>query len=229
MVIKLRTLIFILSFFLICIKSSFSEIDDKEYIMEETEFINTVQSSTKYTKSVLESAATISLVQPLELRFFYYPDLKTLLNFSPGLYVIDNGTYWSLGNRGIQIPGSINSRSLFLFDGYQINNYFSGYPINIPSNYVHALEIVHGYSNVYFGSNSLLATINLIPSFKYYKDDYYKDTVFKTYSYFSFYDNKINNNNGFMINKKIGNYYFSLSWDFVNYKGREIFFPEKKS
>jgi len=227
-VIKWRTLIFVLLFFLICIKNSFSDVDDREYIMEETEFINTVQSSTKYTKSVLESAATISLVQPLELRFFYYPDLKTLLNFSPGLYVIDNGTYWSLGNRGIQIPGSINSRSLFLFDGYQINNYFSGYPLNIPSNYVHALEIVHGYSNVYFGSNSLLATINIIPSFRYYKDDYYKDTVFKTYSYFNFYDNKVNNNNGFMINKKIGNYYFTLSGDFVNYKGREIFFPEKK-
>jgi len=203
--------------------------EDKEYIEQEVKFITTVESLTKYSQSILKSAATISVIQPLELKFFYYPDLKTLFNFTPGLYVVEDGSAWSIGNRGIQIPGSINSRSLVLLNGYRTNDYFLGYTMDYPSRFIQNIEVVHGYSNVYFGSNSLLATINIIPNYKYYKLDYFKNYNFNFYSFANFNENKVNTVNGFMFNKKIGNYYLSVGSEFFNYKGRKIFFEERQS
>ncbi|GEM_PF-1624962 len=201
--------------------------DDKSYIEQEVNFITTVNSLTKYTQSILKSTASISIVQPFELRLFYYPDLKTLLNFTPGLYVVEDGANWYLGNRGIQIPGSVNSRALILFNGYQTNDYYFGYPLNYPSHFIQNVEVVHGYSNVYFGSNSLLATVNIIPNFKYYNQDYLKEQLFNVYTFANFNENKVNTINGFMFNKKMGKYYLTVGSEFINYKGRKIFFKER--
>jgi outer membrane receptor protein involved in Fe transport len=202
--------------------------EDKEYIEQEVNFITTIESLTKYSQSILKSSATISVIQPLELKFFYYPDLKTLFNFSPGLYVVEDGQAWYLGNKGIQIPGSVNSRSLILLNGYRTNDYNFGYSTDYPVRFINSIEIVHGYSNVYFGSNSLLATINIIPNYKYYLSDYSKEQNFNFYSFVNFNEDKINTINGFMFNKKIGNYYLSVGADFFNYKGRKIFFNERQ-
>ncbi len=203
--------------------------EDKDYINQEVNFITTIESLTKYSQSILKSAATISVIQPLELKLFYYPDLKTLFNFTPGLYVVEDGSAWFIGNRGIQIPGSINSRSLVLLNGYRTNDYFFGYTMDYPSRFIQNIEVVHGYSNVYFGSNSLLATINIIPNYKYYNLDYLKNSNFNVYSFSNFNENKVNTVNGFMFNKKLGNYYLSIGSEFFNYKGRKIFFEERQA
>jgi outer membrane receptor for ferrienterochelin and colicin len=165
--------------------------EEEIFLKSELNFVNEIESLNKYSQSVLKSAASISIIQPQELKYFFYPDIKRLLNFSPGLYIVEDGAYWYLGSRGVQIPGSYNSRALFLFNGITLNEPLFGTSVDIPLYLVNNIEIVFGFSNVYFGSNSLLATINIVPNYKNLNNQFYFN------SFINFNDNKINTLNYF--------------------------------
>ncbi|MFN3478376.1 MAG: hypothetical protein ACK4ZM_03295, partial [bacterium] len=200
---------------------SFSE--EKEFIEKEIEYTFKIQSISKYSKSIIDSPAFISLIFPFELKFFYHVSISDLLNFSPGLYVVEDGTYWYLGSKGVQLPGDYNSRTLFLFNGFPINEIVLGNVINYSPFFLNSVEIVHGYSNVYSGSNSLLATINFIPYFE--KDDNKRNEI-STTGYFvsnsGGSDNFLKAGFGKFNNTKID---FGLNLG--NYNGRNIFLPQR--
>jgi outer membrane cobalamin receptor len=234
---KIKYLLILLVLLLILLsfsKFGFSTNENNKELMEEEiflkselNFVNEIESLNKYSQSVLKSAASISIIQPQELRYFFYPDIKRLLNFSPGLYIVEDGAYWYLGSKGVQIPGSYNSRALFLFNGITLNEPLFGAPINIPPYLVNNIEIVFGFSNVYFGSNSLLATINIVPNYKNLNNQFYFN------SFINFNDNKINTLNNFTFNKtltkKYDNYLkLSLGISLLNYKGSKVFFKERE-
>jgi outer membrane cobalamin receptor len=201
--------------------------EEEIFLKSELNFVNEIESLNKYSQSVLKSAASISIIQPQELKYFFYPDIKRLLNFSPGLYIVEDGASWYLGSKGVQIPGSYNSRALFLFNGITLNEPLFGTPIDIPLYLVNNVEIVFGFSNVYFGSNSLLATINIVPNYKNLNNQFYFN------SFINFNDNKINTLNNFTFNttltKKYDNYLkLSLGISLLNYKGSKVFFKERE-
>ena len=202
-------------------------IEEEIFLKSELNFVNEIESLNKYSQSVLKSAASISIIQPQELKYFFYPHIKSLLNFSPGLYIVEDGAYWYLGNKGIQIPGSYNSRALFLFNGITLNEPLFGTSLDIPLYLVNNIEIVFGFSNVYFGSNSLLATINIVPNYKNLNNQFYFN------SFINFNDNKINTLNNFIfsktLTKKEDNYLkLSLGISLLNYKGSKVFFKERE-
>lgn len=202
-------------------------IEEEVFLKSELNFIDEIESLNKYSQSVLTSAGSISIIQPQELKYFYYPDIKRLLNFSPGLYIVEDGAYWYLGSKGVQIPGSYNSRALFLLNGLPLNEPILGSPISIPTYFINNIEIVFGFSNVYFGSNSLLATINIIPNYKNLNNNFYINNSF------NFYDNKINTLTNLIFNKTINkneNNYLKLSFgaSLLNYKGSKVFFKERQ-
>ncbi len=202
-------------------------IDEELFLKSEVNFIDEIESLNKYSQSVLTSAGSISIIQPQELKYFYYPSIKRLLNFSPGLYIVEDGAYWYLGSKGIQLPGSYNSRALFLLNGLQLNEPIFGAPISFPTYFINNIEIVFGFSNVYFGSNSLLATINIIPNYKNLNNNFYINNSL------NLYENKINTLTNFIFNKTINkneNNYLNLSFgvSLLNYKGSKIFFKERQ-
>ncbi|MGC8815815.1 MAG: TonB-dependent receptor plug domain-containing protein [bacterium] len=200
-------------------------IDEEFFLKSEINFVNEIESLNKYSQSVLKSSASIIIIQPQELKYFFYPNIKRLLNFSPGIYIVEDGAYWYLGSKGIQIPGSYNSRALFLLNGLTLNEPLFGTPISIPTYLVNNIEIVFGFSNVYFGSNSLLATINIIPNYKNLDNQFYLST------FINFNDNKINTLNNFIFNKNLtkDNYLkLSIGASLLNYKGSKIFFKERQ-
>ncbi|MGB9638942.1 MAG: TonB-dependent receptor, partial [bacterium] len=200
-------------------------IDEEFFLKSEINFVNEIESLNKYSQSVLKSSASIIIIQPQELKYFFYPNIKRLLNFSPGIYIVEDGAYWYLGSKGIQIPGSYNSRALFLLNGLTLNEPLFGTPISIPTYLVNNVEIVFGFSNVYFGSNSLLATINIIPNYKNLDNQFYLST------FINFNDNKINTLNNFIFNKNLtkDNYLkLSIGASLLNYKGSKIFFKERQ-
>lgn len=210
--------IFFLLFILMTV-FSYEERDEMEFIQQELDFSFKVQSLSKYSRSVLNSPAFISIVFPIELRLFYYENVATLLNFSPGLYVVEDGTYWYLGSRGIQIPGSYNSRALFLLNGFPVNELVFGSPIDYVPNFLNSVEIVNGYSNVYSGSNSLVATINFIP---YFLEDY--DNKFEIDHNYYLFSGRAGTNSS--IRLKLFNW-LHLGTNFYSYPGRTIFLPQR--
>jgi len=202
-------------------------IEEEIFLKSELNLVNEIESLNKYSQSVLKSAASISIIQLQELKYFFYLDIKRLLNFSPGLYIVEDGAYWYLGSKGVQIPGSYNSRALFLFNGITLNEPLFGTSVDIPTYLVNNIEIVFRFSNVYFGSNSLLATINIVPNYKNLNNQFYSN------SFINFNDNKINTLNNFTFNKtltkKYDNYLkLSLGISLLNYKGSKVFFKERE-
>ncbi|MCS7165431.1 MAG: TonB-dependent receptor [Candidatus Calescibacterium sp.] len=220
----MKGLILLIVFFGLIISIVFGEDDFEEadFLRQELDFSFRVQGLSKYSKSILDSPAFISIVFPIELRLFYYENISTLLNFSPGLYVVEDGTYWYLGSRGVQIPGSYNSRALFLINGFPTNNLIFGNPIYHPTQMINYVEIVNGYSNVYSGSNSLVATVNFIP---YFTDE--RNEKFELRHTYYFYSNKTGSNTfaRYMLTEDP---YLDFGIHFYSYPGRTIFLPQRK-
>ncbi|MFN4219452.1 MAG: TonB-dependent receptor plug domain-containing protein, partial [bacterium] len=197
--------------------------EEKEFIEKEIDYTFKVQSISKYSKSIIDSPAFISLIFPFELKFFYHVNIGDLLNFSPGLYVVEDGAYWYLGSKGVQLPDGYNSRTLFLFDGLPINEVILGNVINYSPFFLNSLEIVHGYSNVYSGSNSLLGTINFIPYFE--EDDNIRNEMSRT----TYFMGNSKGSDNFLKARfvKLNNIKLDFGLNLGSYNGRDIFLPQR--
>jgi len=194
-----------------------NDYEEKLFIESEIDFSFKTQGISKYSKNIINSPAFVSIILPQELKLFYYNTLSDLLNFSPGLYVVKDGNTWYLGSRGIQIPGSYNSRALFLLNGFPINENIFGFPIEYNPSFLNSVEVVQGYSNVYSGSNALLATVNFIP--------YFNEKFDKKFSLSSTYYSKGSVNSiKFFLNDDPQIY---LGADLFSYEGRTIFLPQR--
>lgn len=213
--------IFIVLLIILGIVFGYDELDERKFVESELEFSFEIQGLSKYSKDLKEAPAFISIIFSEEMKLFYYRDVSELLNFSPGLYVVSDGAFWYLGSRGIQIPGSYNSRALFLINGYPINELVFGTPyMDYNPRFLGSVEIVNGYSNVYSGSNSLVSTINFIP--KFLEDERFNFRINHSY-YFS---------NGYWggdsyINLKFGDPVVNLGFNLSSYSGSNIFLPQR--
>ncbi|MEN3014807.1 MAG: TonB-dependent receptor [bacterium] len=220
-----QKIMFMVLLFCVVLGQEFDELkgfDEVKFIKEEIEFSFKVRGLSKYSKSVLDSPAFISIIFPEELRLFYYPSISDLLNFSPGLYVVEDGAYWYVGSRGVQVPGSYNSRILSLIDGVPSNEIIFGAPFVRYPFLFDSVEIVHGYSNVYSGGNSLVATINFIP---YFSTNSYSNRIFSSLYFMDGVRGVSGNTNFVAIKLDKPEVYLGLN--FFSYFGRDIFLHQR--
>ena len=90
------------------------------------------------------------------------------LNHVRGLYLTSDGTCNTVGIAGCSVPGDRSTRTLVLVNGHTMaenifgsNNYF-GEDFPIDMSLVERIDIVRGPSSSLYGSNGILATVNVI-------------------------------------------------------------------
>jgi outer membrane receptor protein involved in Fe transport len=125
-----------------------------------------ITSASKRSMKVSETPATIAVITAEDISTFGYRNLAEALQRVVGFYVSNDQNYEYLGVRGFSRPGDFNSRILVLVDGHRINDpiYDEGavgnhFPLDI--NDIERIEIVKGPGSAVWGSNALLAVINV--------------------------------------------------------------------
>jgi outer membrane receptor for ferrienterochelin and colicin len=126
-----------------------------------------VTTATLHPQKTSDAPATTTVITQREIAEFGYRTLAEALRSITGMYVRNDRNYLNLGVRGFSIPGDFSTRVLMLIDGYRVNDpaYHQplfDYLLPIPMEAVSQIEVVMGPGSTLYGSDALLATINII-------------------------------------------------------------------
>ena len=126
-----------------------------------------VTTATLRPQKASDAPATTTVITQREIGEFGYRTLAEALRSITGMYVRNDRNYLNLGIRGFSIPGDFSTRVLLLIDGYRVNDpaYHQplfDYLLPIPIEAVSQIEVVMGPGSTLYGSDALLATINVI-------------------------------------------------------------------
>jgi len=129
--------------------------------------IDTVYGASKRTQSLAEAPAFVTVVTAEEIRRYGYRTLADILRSAPGFYVNYDRSYYYMGTRGFRRPGDYDSRILLLIDGHRVNEnvgdsplFGTQFPLDVEL--IERVEIIRGPGSSLYGSNAVLAVINVI-------------------------------------------------------------------
>ncbi|MEN6333315.1 MAG: TonB-dependent receptor [Phycisphaerales bacterium] len=129
--------------------------------------IDTVYGASKRTQSLAEAPAFVTVVTAEEIRRYGYRTLADVLRSAPGFYVNYDRSYYYVGTRGFRRPGDYDSRILLLIDGHRVNEnvgdsplFGTQFPLDV--DLIERVEIIRGPGSSLYGSNAVLAVINVI-------------------------------------------------------------------
>lgn len=126
-----------------------------------------VLSASRFSQSITEAPATVTVIGEDELRQRDYRHLAEALVTVPGVYSSNDRNYTMLGVRGFNRPGDYGSRILLLTDGARRNDpvydqALFGNEAPVEMDWVKRLEFVAGPASAVYGSNALFGTVNAV-------------------------------------------------------------------
>ena len=126
-----------------------------------------VLSASRFSQSITEAPATVTVIGEDELRQRDYRHLAEALVTAPGVYSSNDRNYTMLGVRGFNRPGDYGSRILLLTDGARRNDpvfdqALFGNEAPVEMDWVKRLEFVAGPASAVYGSNALFGTVNAV-------------------------------------------------------------------
>ncbi len=129
--------------------------------------LDTVQGASKYTQKLKDAPASVTILTAEEIRKYGYRTLAEILQSVPGFYLNYDRNYHYLGVRGFRRPGDYDTRILLLLDGHRVNENIGdepsfGTPFPVDVDLIERVEIIRGPGSALYGSNALLAVINVI-------------------------------------------------------------------
>jgi len=129
--------------------------------------IDTVYGASKRVEKVTEAPASVTVITAEEIRRYGYRTLAEVLRSAPGFYINYDRNYNFMGVRGFRRPGDYDSRILLLVDGHRINNNVGDAPafgtdFLLDTDLIERVEIIRGPGSALYGSNAVLAVINVI-------------------------------------------------------------------
>jgi outer membrane receptor for ferrienterochelin and colicins len=126
-----------------------------------------VSTASRYAQTIAEAPAAVTIISAADIARHGWRDLSDVFATVRGLYTTDDRNYPYLGVRGFSRPSDYNNRILLLIDGHRINDtmYGSatiGSDLAIDLAMLERIEIVRGPGSALYGTNAMLATVNLI-------------------------------------------------------------------
>ena len=126
-----------------------------------------INSAAKYGQTASEAPASVSIVTSQDIADYGYKTLSEALSHLRGFYVTNDRNYEYVGVRGLSRPTDYNNRILLLVDGHAVNeNVFGsaqlGSDLALPMGEVDYIEVVRGPGSALYGSNAVLAVVNVV-------------------------------------------------------------------
>ena len=126
-----------------------------------------VVGAAKREQSLGNVASAVAVISGDRIRRFGYRTIGEAVASVAGAYLVDNRLSYSIGIRGLQLPGDFNTRLLLLVDGATVNepwNQYTGFGWDAPFaiDDIARIEVIRGPVSSVYGTNAFFGIINIV-------------------------------------------------------------------
>ncbi|MDQ3296997.1 MAG: TonB-dependent receptor [Myxococcota bacterium] len=126
-----------------------------------------VVGAAKREQSLGNVASAVTVISADRLRRFGYRTIGEAVAAVAGAYLVDNRLSYSVGIRGLQIPGDFNTRILVLVDGASINEAWGayagvGFDAIVGIDEIARIEVIRGPVSSVYGTNAFFGIVNIV-------------------------------------------------------------------
>lgn len=126
-----------------------------------------VVGAAKREQSLGSVASAVTVVSADRIRRFGYRTVGEAVAGVAGAYLVDNRLSYSIGIRGLQIPGDFNNRLLVLIDGASVNEGWGafaglGFDALVGIDDISRIEVIRGPVSSVYGTNAFFGIINIV-------------------------------------------------------------------
>jgi outer membrane receptor for ferrienterochelin and colicins len=126
-----------------------------------------VIGAAKREQSLGTVASAVTVISGDRIRRFGYRTVGEAVAAVAGAYLVDNRLSYSIGIRGLQIPGDFNTRLLVLVDGATVNEAWGefagvGYDALVAVDDLARIEVIRGPVSSVYGTNAFFGIINIV-------------------------------------------------------------------
>lgn len=126
-----------------------------------------VVGAAKREQSLGTVASAVTVISADRLRRFGYRTIGEAVAGVAGAYLVDNRISYSIGIRGLGVPGDFNTRILVLVDGASINEAWGayagiGFDAIVGIDEIARIEVIRGPVSSVYGTNAFFGIINVV-------------------------------------------------------------------